>query len=273
MKKSLSAFYFPHDQNARNDERLLMLRSEYGLEAYAIFWMILESMSSASTGEINREAIGGLSLSYGVAKERLTEIIDYCVRIGLFKQAKAGAIISTRMKENLAHRNILKEAGKRGAEKRWSVSQKNSHPNSHPSATPIAGEKRREENRIEEERIEEDIPLGITPIKSPGKLIMFFIEGLRKTNPAFAQKFPKGEWSPRFDKWEEDIEKILRLDHATEEQIEFVIRWLFEEDSKDSLFWRKNIQSGSTLREQFVRLVGVIKTSNQTKKPGFVFIS
>lgn len=138
MNDSLTSFYFPHDYNARNDERLLMLRSEHGLESYAVFWMILESMASASTGEINRVAIGGLSIGYGVAKDRLTAIIDYCITIGLFKERQDGAIYSTRMKAHLAHRQVLKDAGKRGAEKRWSQSQKNSHPNA---------KERREEER------------------------------------------------------------------------------------------------------------------------------
>jgi hypothetical protein len=118
-------FYFPHDYNSRGDERILMLRSEFGNEGYGVFWMILETMAEACTGQINRVAIGGLSLGYCVAKDRLTSIIDFCVKVGLFKESPDGAIFSERMMRHLAFRNALKEAGKRGAEKRWSVSQKN----------------------------------------------------------------------------------------------------------------------------------------------------
>lgn len=122
-------FYFQHDYNARNDERLLMLRAKYGIEAYGVFWMILESMAEASTGQINRVAIAGLSLGYGVAIERLTAIIDYCINVGLFKELQEGAIISTRMCSHLAFRESLRSAGRAGAAKRWPESHKNSHPN------------------------------------------------------------------------------------------------------------------------------------------------
>ena len=141
-----TSFYFRHDYNSHNDEKILMLRSEHGTEAYGVFWMILETMAMSSTGEINREAIGGLSLGYGVAKGRLSEIIDYCVRIGLFKKSHNGAIISTRMKSHLAERQVLKDAGRRGAEKRWKISQKNSPPNS--QGEERRGEERKENNNV-----------------------------------------------------------------------------------------------------------------------------
>lgn len=120
-----NAFYFQHDCNARNDEKILMLRSEYGAEAYAAFFMILETMSEASSCEINRVAIGGLSLGYGIPKDRLTQIIDYSVQIGLLEESQAGAISSPRMKQHLAFRQSLKDAGRAGAEKRWSLSHEN----------------------------------------------------------------------------------------------------------------------------------------------------
>ena len=37
-------YYFSHDCNARNDEKILAMRSVYGLEGYAMFFMIVEIM-------------------------------------------------------------------------------------------------------------------------------------------------------------------------------------------------------------------------------------
>lgn len=97
--------------------------------------------------------------------------------------------------------------------------------------------------------------------------------GIRLSNPAFAQKFPAAEESPLVERWAGDIEKLRRIDKATEEQIMFVIRWLFEGTGKDSDFWRPNIQSASKLREKFQTLVGVIKRERQTSLPKVTFIS
>ena len=41
MKES---FYFSHDYNARNDQKILMLRGKFGNEGYALFFYILETI-------------------------------------------------------------------------------------------------------------------------------------------------------------------------------------------------------------------------------------
>lgn len=38
------AFYFKHDSNSRNDEKLLSVRMKYGMEGYGIYWAILEKL-------------------------------------------------------------------------------------------------------------------------------------------------------------------------------------------------------------------------------------
>ena len=50
-------------------------------------------------------------------------------------------------------------------------------------------------------------------------------------------------------KWAEDIDKINRIDNKSWEDITKVMDWSQQDD-----FWRKNIQSGSTLRKQFKKL-------------------
>ena len=36
------AYYFPHDCNARNDPKILALRSVFGAEGYGVYWMLIE---------------------------------------------------------------------------------------------------------------------------------------------------------------------------------------------------------------------------------------
>lgn len=141
---SKNTYFFDHDYNARNDERILQLRAEHGAEAYGVYWMLLESMAEASNGEINRGAIGGLSLGYGVPKERLSAIIDYCLAIGLFNKSQGEAIFSERMMSHRARIESMREGGRRGAMKRWSTSQKNSPPNTKERK----GNERKEDNTI-----------------------------------------------------------------------------------------------------------------------------
>jgi len=39
--------YFPHESNARNDEKLIALRMKYGWEGYGIYWAIVEKLRDA----------------------------------------------------------------------------------------------------------------------------------------------------------------------------------------------------------------------------------
>lgn len=113
-----NTYYFDHDYNARNDERILMLRAEFGIEGYGVYWMLIESMMESSTSQLNRVAIGGLSVGFGIEKEKLSKIISYCIDCGLFKEENE-SFYSTRVIQHRHRLQKLREAGKRGAEKRW----------------------------------------------------------------------------------------------------------------------------------------------------------
>lgn len=112
------AFYFSHDYNARNDQKILTLRWEFWLEWYALYFMMIESMAEEPDGYINRGAIVGLWVSYGVAKEKLLAFIEKWLEIGIFLENEHG-IFSKRMVEHKEYRKSLSEQGKLGAEKRW----------------------------------------------------------------------------------------------------------------------------------------------------------
>lgn len=112
------SYWFKHDHNARGDEKILELRAEFGAEGYGVFWMIVETMAENSNGGVNSNLIGGLSLGYGVAKDKLQLIFDSCTRIGLFFK-KDDYYFSNRVLEYKEAMSSFAEYGKIGAEKRW----------------------------------------------------------------------------------------------------------------------------------------------------------
>lgn len=111
------SFWFKHDYNARNDEKILELRSIHGAEAYGIYWMIVETMADNDNGGVKASLMGGLSQGYGVLKPRLIEIIDCCVEIELFYE-KEGYYFSNRMLRHKEERKFYSEMGKKGVETR-----------------------------------------------------------------------------------------------------------------------------------------------------------
>lgn len=135
-----SSFYFDHDYNARNDQKILELRAEYGWNGYGIYFGLIEVLCESS-GEIKRGALGGLSLGLGIDKKTLQELLDFMVSIDLLHEEN-GVIYSDRVNEHLAYRTMLSEAGKRGGRP----------PKKAPLNPPLSPR----ESRKGEERIEKD---------------------------------------------------------------------------------------------------------------------
>jgi hypothetical protein len=71
---------------------------------------------------------------------------------------------------------------------------------------------------------------------------------------------PKAK-KPNLDTWANDIDKLIRLDGRSEEEIEKVIRWSLSDD-----FWCKNILSGRKLREKFDQLFVAMQTQKKDPK-------
>jgi hypothetical protein len=111
-------FYFRHDYNARNDDKILELRLKYDGQGYGVFWMIIETMAENESGGVKVGLIGGLSLGYGVAKDWLIKFFDDCIDIGLFYE-ESGYYYSKRLLTHKEFRRSLSENGSIGAEKRW----------------------------------------------------------------------------------------------------------------------------------------------------------
>lgn len=72
---------------------------------------------------------------------------------------------------------------------------------------------------------------------------------------------PDWHVKPDFDSWANDIRKIREIDRRTHKQIEYVIKWVQNDD-----FWKQNILSPVKLRKQFNSLVVKIKAQVSPKR-------
>lgn len=144
-----NSFYFDHDYTARNDEKILALRSEFGYEGYGIFWAIIESICE-NKGSIRSQALGGLGVGLGVDKALLKNIVDFCVKWELFYEDN-GEIRNHRVDYHFQKRAKLSEAGRKGGRTQATLKP----PLSHPKATPKPGEERKEEETLKKGEISE----------------------------------------------------------------------------------------------------------------------
>jgi hypothetical protein len=143
-----SSFYFDHDYNARNDQKILELRAEYGWNGYGIYFGLIEVLCESS-GEIKRGALGGLSLGLSIDKKMLQEMLDFMVSIDLLHEEN-GVIYSDRVNEHLAYRTMLSEAGKRGGRP---LKKATLNPPLSPPESSKGEESKEEESKVKKSKV------------------------------------------------------------------------------------------------------------------------
>jgi len=120
--KKNNADYFSHDSDMRNDPKLKAVRSKYGLAGYAVWNIMLETITDSDGFEyeltdINRELLAG---DIGIEVDILNSMIDYFVKVNLF-QLNGIFIYSNehknRLKNVVDNRKKAKEWAERKKEK------------------------------------------------------------------------------------------------------------------------------------------------------------
>jgi len=133
FNKNNKAYYFPHDVNARNDEKILQIRVKYDWWGVGVYWAIIEHLRDASSYKLKREFVSGLSLDLNIDETKLNDFIEYCIKIQLFKVNDKflwSQSLTNRMKLIDNTRERLKEAGRNGAAKRWNSDDNNQEQSS-----------------------------------------------------------------------------------------------------------------------------------------------
>lgn len=120
------AYYFSHDSNARRDPKILAMRNEYGNEGYGWYWIIVEMMSEQADYKLKHTKW----VSHAIAMELLCDtdaaeqfvnscINDYELFVSDGEYFWSESLLR-RMKMKDEKRRKRSEAGKKGAESRWS---------------------------------------------------------------------------------------------------------------------------------------------------------
>ena len=73
---SKDAYYFSHDSNARNDQRLMKVRMKYGMEGHGIFFGIIEILREQKDYTLTFDDIDSISFDLRVDKEKIEDIVE-----------------------------------------------------------------------------------------------------------------------------------------------------------------------------------------------------
>ncbi|MFA6071636.1 MAG: DUF4373 domain-containing protein [Janthinobacterium sp.] len=197
-------YYFSHDSNARNDEKVLMLRAEYGWEGYGLFWALIEMMFEKEEICLSHNKIKGLSLSYNIDITLLEGVINSAINNGLF-ESDSDKFWSNSLRNRKLKFYELKEkrslAGKKGMSSRWQTPANIESDNS-----VITKDNKGKERKGNKRKVKEEDPY-------------LFINQL-KENPAFKGIDVDRELA-LMDAW-----LLLPANHGRKKTQRFILSWL-----------------------------------------------
>lgn len=149
------AYYFRHDCNARNDQKIIALRIRHKMEGYGIYWSIIEmlreSASYMCTTDYNIVAFG-----LHVGADKIKSIVE---DFGLFEFTQDGKYFySKRLLNDMQVREETSNAMRDLANKRWREAKEqqqdgdNTRPtqhdgNAHAMRTQCVGNANKEEEK------------------------------------------------------------------------------------------------------------------------------
>lgn len=156
--------FFSHDVDMRNDLKIRGLRRQFGNEGYAVWCYLLEILTDSEDLSVDIDGMGELlAVDFDIDQERLNEIVDYCLKVGLFVK-DGSTLYSLRHRERimgvLDKAQEKSERGRRAVMARWGKASTNTdeadqntdviQPNTNKSREDkTGGDKTRKEKRVD----------------------------------------------------------------------------------------------------------------------------
>jgi hypothetical protein len=245
------AYYFSHDANARQDEKVLMLRAEHGWEGYGIFWALVEMMFESSDSALHLNKIRGIAVSYNIPITVLESVINTCITEDLFVSDGEKFWSESLIRRKTKYMEIKEkksEAGRKGMAKRWGKDNTViTDDNSVITKNNKGKESKVKESKENKKKEKPSSPKQVYDEGSiPYQLALRLFKNILNNNPDYKE--------PNLQNWANDVRLMMKQDKRTEEQISYLMDWV-QNDS----FWKTNILSVSKLREKFDQLVMKVK--------------
>lgn len=284
---SKEAYYFSHDANARHDPKILAMRSVYGIQGYAVFWIVIEMMREQEDFRLPNKnyifnAIAMQVQCKNFSKDDAKKFVEDCINEFDLLCSDEHFIWSNSLLKRMNKKNSLSEKRREAARKRWEKpsndkeneddeeckqsnamqNDTNAMQNDARKGKEIKEKERKEKENIRDKKTSSRKSKIYDEDSDCFRLANRLFENILKNNPNHKK--------PDLQKWADDVRLMMERDKRPYDHIEFLIDWV-----QDHSFWRKNILSISKLREQFDRLVLECKdqqersnnNSKQNRKP------
>lgn len=194
MKKE--AYYFSHDSNARQDEKILALRMKHGWEGYGIYWALIEKLRDESDFACVKD-YNVIAFDLRTDAAKIKSIVE---DFRLFQFTENGKrFYSESLMKRMDAKKEKSGKAKKAAEKRWNKTTKKEpekedidanamQPHSERIADPKQGkEKKGKEIKVKE--IKEESKKKSSRFKPPSQNEAYdYMANEKKLHPSLAKK-------------------------------------------------------------------------------------
>jgi hypothetical protein len=139
-------YWFKHDYDAIDDDKITIIIDQLGLEGYGIYWMLIEKLRGRDDFKMPFTTIPSLARKYCTTSEKIKAIVT---QYNLFEYDEEGFFFSRSLIERMQSWIDLKEkrslAGKKGNEARWGSNLIANESQTDSNAIAIRKEKKRKE--------------------------------------------------------------------------------------------------------------------------------
>lgn len=115
------AYYFPHDSNAKDDPKCVLLIEQMGLEGYGIYWVLIETLRDQPEYRYPLKLLPALARRYNTTVEKIRSVVT---EYDLF-ETDDEYFLSPSLKERMIKYDEKKEKARESARLRWQRDRKN----------------------------------------------------------------------------------------------------------------------------------------------------
>lgn len=261
--------WFKHDADANRDRKLQDLVLDYGMEAYGLYWYVVEQIAygvdeSNFTFDLKEDS-RIIAKDTGMQRQKVEDIIRYMVDIGLFQES--GNVIycfklldrmDSSQTSNKKFRLMIQQAKEERENQKKGISKK-----SHDSVKIKSG--LGHELEVDVEVDIDKINNSLVTDKSETRKIeknkkyKFSENHLRFANAMYTKILEvNGAFKkPNLEAWAHDSRLMVEREKISLNEYWKVFLW-----ANNDHFWKDNIQSPAKLRKQYPQLLGKMKNEN-----------
>jgi hypothetical protein len=277
--KKYNADYFPHNNDMRNDRRCKALRSKFNLEGYAVFVMLLETLTGANHFQIedNKMELELIAGDIDIDSKKLNAILEYLVKLGLL--VKEGDLISSPMLNDL--KNILNDIREKDRGRKINVSENPSKENDIKENEVIQSENEviqteNTQSKVKESKVNKRKENEIKEKGDKGILPPIFLNNFSSSENTTAKQTLNSEKEIPKEKSSAKKESITQQDVKLCKQVfeKFAPSYVWE--SKDNeqlvlllkkiLITKPDLQNENQLADAFLSLIQKLPEYWRTKK-------